>query len=69
MSPPSGLATVAINARPILPQQGQQQRKISGGRTLGEYGDDDNDNLYMVDKRDLGNSIYLLFSMYYLPQQ
>ncbi|XP_031550937.1 transcription factor SPT20 homolog isoform X2 [Actinia tenebrosa] len=36
MSPPSGLANVAINARPILPQhpQGQQQRKISVGRTL-----------------------------------
>lgn len=42
MSPPSGLPAVAINARPILPQhpQGQQQRKISGGRTLGEENGD-----------------------------
>lgn len=38
ISPPSGLAAVAINARPILPQhpQGQQQRKISGARALGK---------------------------------
>jgi len=30
LSPPSGMTTVTLNTRPILPQQ-QQQRKISAG--------------------------------------
>ncbi|XP_048589429.1 transcription factor SPT20 homolog isoform X2 [Nematostella vectensis] len=34
MSPQSGMTTVTINARPILPQQPQQQRKLQTARTL-----------------------------------
>ena len=34
LSPPSGMTTVTLNTRPILPQQQQQQRKISAGRIL-----------------------------------
>ena len=33
LSPPSGMTTVTLNTRPILPQQ-QQQRKISTGKLL-----------------------------------
>lgn len=32
LSPPSGMTTVTLNTRPILPQQ-QQQRKISAGKS------------------------------------
>ena len=33
LSPPSGMTTVTLNTRPILPQQQQQQqRKISAGK-------------------------------------
>lgn len=31
LSPPSGMTTVTLNTRPILPQQ-QQQRKINAGK-------------------------------------
>ena len=34
LSPPSGMTTVTLNTRPILPQQQQQQRKISAGKLL-----------------------------------
>ena len=35
MSPPAGLTTVTLNARPILPQQQQQQqRKINPGKNF-----------------------------------
>ena len=34
LSPPSGMTTVTLNTRPILPQQQQQQRKISAGKQL-----------------------------------